>query len=165
MHVKRNTLLKFNFYKTPLSDLTSVLVLCYNNVMECRAYIHPNPDKRAILDSVSNFIDATSKSLRAGTVRNTKFTVELRTDVFKVLFAGKGEVASNGRGHLYQQTSTVDISLLVGINAGRDWEMAVKWFSPFRCIHMSNSPPFCYFLDGTISPVVKNRLFSEVVVS
>ena len=71
--------------------------------MECRAYIHPNPDKRAILDSVSNFIDAISRSLRAGTVRNTKFTVEFRTDVFKLLFAGKGEAASNGRGYLYQQ--------------------------------------------------------------
>ena len=64
--------------------------------MVCRAYNHPNPDKWAILDSVSNSVDAISRSLRAGTVRNTKFTVEFRTDVFKLLFAGKGEVASKG---------------------------------------------------------------------
>ena len=70
--------------------------------MVCRAYSHPNPDKHAILNSVSNFVDAISRSVRAGTVRNTKFTVEFRTNVFK-LFAGKGEVASKGRGHLYQQ--------------------------------------------------------------
>ena len=51
--------------------------------MKCRAYNDPNPDKRAMLDCVSNFIDAINRRLRAGRVRNTKFTVEFRTDVFK----------------------------------------------------------------------------------
>ena len=64
--------------------------------MKYRAYNDPNPDKKAILDCVSNFIDAINRSLRAGTVRNTKFTVEFRTDVFKLLFGGKKEVARKG---------------------------------------------------------------------
>ena len=37
-----------------------------------------------------------SRSLRVGTVQST---VEFRTDVFKLLFAGKGDIASNVRGH------------------------------------------------------------------
>ena len=67
--------------------------------------------------------------------------MEFCVDVFKLLLAGKGEVAKVEDIFISRQTSTVDISLLVGANAGIDWVTAVKWFSPFRCIHTSNSPP------------------------
>ena len=57
-----------------------------------------------LIYSISSFLDGVTRSLRVGTVRNTKFTVEFRTDVFRLLFDGKRERANNGRGHLYQLT-------------------------------------------------------------
>ena len=132
--------------------------------MVCRAYNHPNPDKWAILDSVSNLVDAISRSLRAGTVRNTKFIVEFRTDVFKLLFAGKGEVASKGRGHLYQQADFNSGYFIAGWS--QRWDRlgdSCKVVFPIQMHSYIKFFPRCYFLDGTGSPVVKNRLFSEVV--
>ena len=132
--------------------------------MKCRAYNDPNPDKRAILDCVSNFIDAINRSLRAGTVRNTKFTDEFCTAVFKLLFGGKGEVARKGRGQLYQQPDFDSEFFTTGWH--QCWDRlgdGCQVVFPIQIhSHVKFSPP-CYFLDNTGSPVVKNRFFNEVV--
>ena len=69
------------------------------NIIECqyysiqRSFITPKPNERVVLDSISSFLDGVTRSLRVGTVRNTKFTVEFRYDVFRLLFGGEGEGA------------------------------------------------------------------------
>ena len=64
----------------------SIYIGCRYTFCEYRLFTHPNPSKRAILDSVSNLIDAVNRSLRMGIIRSTTFTTEFRTDVFKYLF-------------------------------------------------------------------------------
>ena len=56
------------------------------------------------MDGVSVFCDAVSKSLRAGVNRQCKFTVEMRTDVFKYLFKNKGSDYEHGLGRLYTES-------------------------------------------------------------
>ena len=72
-------------------------IVCQYYSMQ-RSFITPTPNERVMLDSISSFLNGVTRSLRVGTVRNTKFTVEFRTDVFRLLFGGKGERANNGRG-------------------------------------------------------------------
>ena len=59
-----------------------------------------------------------------------------------------------------RRTLTVSISLLGGINAGID---GCKVVFPIQMYSYIKFSPLCYSLDGTGSPVVKNRWFSEVV--
>ena len=45
-----------------------------------------------MLDCVSSLITAVQGSLRVGTVHNSNFAVQFRTDVFASLFNGKGSI-------------------------------------------------------------------------
>ena len=54
-----------------------------------------------MLDCTSNFVTAIKKSLKVGTVRQCKFDVEFRLDVFRLMFDGKGQSAPRGRGMTY----------------------------------------------------------------
>lgn len=68
-----------------------------------RLYNTPQPERRVLLDNVSNFISCVNKSLKAGTVKVYKFCVEFRLDAFRYLFHGKGSSQARTSGMLYNQ--------------------------------------------------------------
>ena len=55
-----------------------------------REFANPRPLMRTVLDCASLFIFNVARSLSAGTIRNNRLTLDMPTDVFKFLFAGKG---------------------------------------------------------------------------
>lgn len=63
--------------------------------------MNPTVDDSMLRSCVSTFTTAVCSSLRAGTIRNSRFTIPFPTDVFTVLFGGKGQEVSRGRGRLY----------------------------------------------------------------
>jgi hypothetical protein len=69
-------------------------------VCDFRSFTHPSPEKRAILDSVSNLMTAIKTSLKSGCLRNCTFSVCFRRDVFNYLFKDKGSCVSKP-GRLY----------------------------------------------------------------
>ena len=68
-----------------------------------RTFLNPQPSFRAILDSVGNFREAVERSLKLGVIRNSKFTLLFRTDVFRFLFNGKGRDVRRGHGRNYDK--------------------------------------------------------------
>ena len=74
-----------------------------NNNNYCRSFIQPSPHHRTIADNISDFITAVQNSLRVGTVRNSKFLVPFRCDVFVFLFHDKGSVVSGRRGRMFSE--------------------------------------------------------------
>lgn len=66
-----------------------------------RCYNNPHPQRRVVLDHVSDFISSVSKSLKCGTIRASKFSIEFRLDVFRYLFNSKGR--ARGSGKLYEK--------------------------------------------------------------
>ena len=50
-----------------------------------RCYNNPHPQRRVVLDHVSDFISSVSKSLKCGTIRASKFSIGFRLDVFRYL--------------------------------------------------------------------------------
>ena len=117
-----------------------------------------------MLDSVSSFLDGVTRTLRAGAVRNTKFMVEFRTDVFKFLFGGKGERASSSHGHLYQLTD-FDIKYFATgwhqcwdrLGDGCEVNFPIQLYSTVKY------SPLSYSLDSNGCPVPKSRYYNEVV--
>ena len=71
--------------------------------MNCRSFIQPSPHHRTVADNISNFITAVQSSLRVGTVRNSKFLVSFRCDVFVFLFHDKGSGISGKRGRMFSE--------------------------------------------------------------
>ena len=69
-----------------------------------RLFNHPQPEKRVILDNVSNLVSAINKSLSLGTVRMHTFSVDFNFDVFRILFSNKGRTPSKGQGLLYDKS-------------------------------------------------------------
>lgn len=98
-----------------------------------RSFINHSPE-RAILDSVSALLDGVTHSLRVSVVRSTRFLVEFQMDVFKLLFDGKGERATDVDTYISWQTLTKSTLLLVGINVGIGWAIAAKWTFRYSCI-------------------------------
>ncbi len=67
-----------------------------------RSYEDPTPSYRVLADGVSTFISAVQRSLKLGVNRACTFTLELRTDVFRYLFKGKGNKPPTRRGLFYE---------------------------------------------------------------
>ena len=129
-----------------------------------RSFITPTPNERVVLDSISSFLDGVTRSLRVGTVRNTKFTVEFRTDIFRLLFGGKGERANNGRGNLYQLTDFDSKYFSPGwhqcwdrLGDGCEVNFPIQLYSTIKY------SPLCYSLDSNGCVVPKSRYYNEVV--
>ena len=59
---------------------------------------------RTVLDCASLFIFNVARSLSAGTIRKNRLTLDMPTDVFKILFAGKGIGVERG----YKEYNPVD---------------------------------------------------------
>ena len=59
---------------------------------------------RTVLDCASLFIFNVARSLSAGTIRKNRLTLDMPTDVFKFLFAGKGIGVERG----YKEYNPVD---------------------------------------------------------
>lgn len=130
-----------------------------------RTYTNPHPENRCILDCVSNFVSAVSASLKLGTVRLCKFSVEFRLDVFKFLFDGKGTTSSRTAGKLYNRGDFDSKYFPEGWNTvcdklgdGCEIEFPVQ-----MDIHIKYGPK-CYLKDSEGSFSLKPRSFSEVVI-
>ena len=63
-------------------------------------------------------MDGVTRSLRVGVVQRTRFTVEIHTDVFKMLFDGKGEKAKIEDACISLQILTRNTFIAVGISIG-----------------------------------------------
>ena len=63
-----------------------------------RSFKSPKVPYRVIADAASHLI---AKSLKSRVNCNNKFDLEFRTDVYKLLFNGKGKNPLKGRGHFY----------------------------------------------------------------
>ena len=97
-------------------------------------------------------------------MRNTKFTVEFRTDVFRLLFGGKGERANNGRGHLYQLTDFDSKYFSPGWH--QYWDRlgdGCEVNFPIQLHSTIKYSPLCYCLDSNGCVVPKSRYYNEVV--
>ncbi len=57
-----------------------------------------------ILDAVSSLQSAFFESLKFGLIRNCKFNLEFRRDVFMFLFNGKGKKCDRKRGFMYESS-------------------------------------------------------------
>lgn len=133
-------------------------------IKKYRSFNTPNPEARYILDSISNFIDGINRSLRLGTVRQGKFSVEFRTDVFKALFDGKGETAKTGRGCLYRKDDFDSryfppswYQCWDRLGDGCEVEFPIQLHSHIRY------SPLCFTLDTSNTPIPKLRSFSEIL--
>ena len=62
---------------------------------------NPSPPHREVMDSISNFESAITRSLQSGTIRNCSFSVVFRTHAFNFLFNSKGTVVSGRKGRSY----------------------------------------------------------------
>lgn len=72
-----------------------------------RSFEHPCPPERVILDAVSAFTAAITKSLLKGSLRERNITLEFPAHVFKMLFDGKGSRAPHKPGRMYNRSDYV----------------------------------------------------------
>ena len=69
-----------------------------------RTFTEPHLPERVVLDAVSSLTTAIKHSLRLGTIRNSKFNVNFRRDVFKYLFNNCGSSVRHRQGKLYSRS-------------------------------------------------------------
>ena len=67
----------------------------------CRTFTNPNPDRRIVLDDVSNISTAIVNSLKLGISRCCSFTVNCCRDVFNYLFSNCGSSVRRRPGKFY----------------------------------------------------------------
>ncbi len=98
-------------------------------------------------------------------IRNSRFTVSFRTDVFMLLFGGKGQETSRGKGRLYSledfNSEYFNSTWFVchdKLGNGCRITFPVKLESVVRFSPVS----FDKTIDGTLLP--KPRAFSELLV-
>lgn len=122
-----------------------------------------SPAKRLVLDTVSRFISSVQSSLTQGIVRNYKFCVEFRLDVFRFLFNGKGSAPPAGMGMMYGEKD------FDGTFFSSDWAVVYdrlgdvcKVDFPIRLRPSIKYGPKCYDKCGD-SVILKPRHFTEVV--
>ena len=95
--MRRILLLSLLSMSSGVTNTYCLLLLCMHVSSNHRSYHHPQPQRRIILDTVSNFISSIKHSLKLG------ICIEFRSDVFNFLFSGKGEVPESGLGLLYNR--------------------------------------------------------------
>ena len=62
----------------------------------CRSFDHPDPSNELIMENVSRLQEGIDASLRMGSIKNCRFAVEFRRDVFVKLF-------NSNCSHLYSE--------------------------------------------------------------
>ena len=76
------------------------------NLYFCRSFNNPSPPQRVLSNALSSLQSALQESLKAGLIRNCKFNLEFRGDVFMYLFNGKGRKYK--KGFMYDRSDFVD---------------------------------------------------------
>ena len=66
-------------------------------------YENPDPPQRIVFDAVSSLRVTIHKSLAAGIIRQSKFSIEFPCFIFNFLFNGKGKNVKNKPGKLYDR--------------------------------------------------------------
>ena len=69
----------------------------------CRSFESPGLPYCVIADPASHLIAAVQKSLKSGVNCSNRFDLDFRTDVFTLLFRGKGRNPPKGRGLFYDR--------------------------------------------------------------
>ena len=130
-----------------------------------RSYLHPQPERRHILDSVSCFVASINHSLSLGTIRMFKFSVDFRFDVFKFLFSSKGKTHEKGKGLRVYKKEDFDSKFFLS-----GWDVVYDRLGNACCVDypITMNPilkygPKCFSKtsDGTLSQ--KPRFFYESV--
>ena len=131
----------------------------------CRSYLHPQPDRRQILDSVSCLIDSVNRSLNLGTIRMFKFSVDFQFDVFRFLFSSKGKTDERGKGLRAYEKEDFDSEFFPS-----GWDVAYDRLGNGCCVDypitmktILKYGPRCFrkTSDGTLSK--KSRVFYETL--
>ena len=125
-----------------------------------RSFETPTPSYRVIADATSNLTAVIQKSLKSGVNCNNRLDLEFRTDVFKVLFDGKGKKPPNGQGLFY------DLNDFDKTYFKDNWYVAYDKLGngcsihfPIRLEGKIRWSPKIFYLDGTVKP----RIFSEII--
>ncbi len=130
-----------------------------------RCYLSPVVDEEVIHTCVSNLTSSICNSLRVGIVRNCRFSVSFRTDVFMLLFGGKGQDPPHGKGKLYfldefSSRYFDSSSFLCYDKLGNGCKVSF----PVRLESAVRFSPVCYDKDSDGCLVPKRRSFSESVI-
>ena len=123
-------------------------------------YESPGLPYRVIADASSHLIAAIQRSLKSGINCNNRLDLEFRTDVFRLLFSGKGRNPPKGRGLFYDKND-FDTTYFKD-----DWYIAYDRLGdgcaidfPIRLQSKIRWSPKVFNADGT----VKHRIFSEII--
>ena len=136
------------------------IILCINTDCHYRSFESPGLPYRVLADASSHLIAAIQNSLKSGVNRNNRLDIEFRTDVFRVLFNGKGRNPPKGRGLFYDKndfdTTYFKDDWYVGydkLGDGCSIDFPVRLESKIRW------SPKVFNADG----ILKSRIFSEII--
>ena len=134
-------------------------VLCYDYYYY-RSFESPVLQYRVVADAASHFMAAVQKSLKSGVNCNNRLDLEFRTDVFKLLFNGKGSNPPKGRG-LFYYMDDFDTTYFRD-----DWFVVYDKLGdgctidfPIRLENKIRWSPVVYSVDGRVNP----RIFNEIL--
>ena len=128
-----------------------------------RSFLHPSPSKRVIMDHTSKLVAAIQKSLKTGTLRDNKVSLEFRSEVYNYTFQGKGR---KDRGwQLMTQQDMESCCCLpkdwhtrwdsLGDGCSIDFPLKLKWNLKWSPVHYKKLP------SGVVEK--KKQSFSETL--
>ena len=129
-----------------------------------RSFLHPSPSKRAIMDHTSKLVAAIQKSLKTGTLRNNKVSLEFSSDVYSSVFQGKGLKGRNGWQLMTQQDMESCCCLpkdwhtrwdSLGDGCSIDFPLKLRWKLKWSPLHYRKLP------SGNVEK--KKQTFSETL--
>ena len=109
-----------------------------------RSFLHPSPSNRVIMDYTSKMVAAIQKSLKAGTLRDNKVSLEFSSDVYRFMFQGKGLKNRNGWQLMTQQDMESCCCLpkdwhtrwdSLGDGCSIDFPLKLKWKLKWSPVH------------------------------